>query len=72
MKKTSIAIAAVGVAVVMGSCTERRRATAPTPDGDTIEVVIRDPAPLHEAAPAQMAPELAADTAAGDSIQPLQ
>lgn len=28
------------VALLCGSCTERRRATLPEPDGDTVEVVV--------------------------------
>lgn len=31
-----------GVCTTLMSCTERRRMTEPTPDGDTVEVVIPD------------------------------
>ena len=34
------AICSIVLLCTLGSCTERRRATTPVPDGDTIEVVI--------------------------------
>ena len=38
--RVEIITAGIAALLLLGSCTERRRATTPVPDGDTIEVVI--------------------------------
>ena len=45
MRKLPLLLAGAIVSGLFAACTEHRRDTAPTPDGDTIEVKIEKPQP---------------------------
>ena len=48
MKLSSVLIFGIGIVCLLGSCTERRTASQPDPDGDTVKVVIIDPSSVPD------------------------
>lgn len=71
MKRTSLAIIGIGSVCLLGGCTERRTASDPVPDGDTIEVVLPDRKAEQEERAIRIIETESLDTAVGITVEDL-